>query len=278
MAALLRPARDDAFPRIRASFARVSPEDSPPARDADRYELVVVLRGAAVAALGRTEKELREGGAAFAPPGSARALRGAPGADRPAEAAVLAFDADWARDPARGGVVAALAARAAGPEPLRAAAADARSAERKLILAAAADEDGALRAAFAEAAFLELALSILGPASRDPAPGAPWWLRRACAAMESRRNLDGGGARLAELAGRSREHVIRQMRRYYGMTPTQFVNDVRLRKAKDLLVRSGATVMDVGYALGFQNPSYFARLFREKYGVPPSAFRDGRSS
>ena len=134
-------------------------------------------------------------------------------------------------------------------------------------------EEAELDEAFAEGIILDLCLDFLG--RRRPGRNAPWWLKKACGAMEQRRNLRSGGSRLSELAGKSPEHVIRQMRRYYGMTPTQYVNELRLRAAGELLAASDDHILDISVSLGFENPSYFAQLFKKKYGVPPTAFRAG---
>lgn len=55
----------------------------------------------------------------------------------------------------------------------------------------------------------------------------------------------------------------------YGTTIARYVKEIRLEKAYELLVQ-GFTVFEVGTAIGFTNLSYFARIFKEAYGINPS--------
>ena len=78
---------------------------------------------------------------------------------------------------------------------------------------------------------------------------------------------------LYALCGRSREHVCRCFRRYLGMTPTQFINDLRLSHAHYLLRTTQRTVVEISLLCGFESLSHFNHLFRERYGDPPSKCR-----
>ncbi len=49
---------------------------------------------------------------------------------------------------------------------------------------------------------------------------------------------------------------------------------MRLHRAADLLAQRVGTVAEVAFASGFNNVSYFARCFREQFGVAPSAYAD----
>jgi len=68
-------------------------------------------------------------------------------------------------------------------------------------------------------------------------------------------------------------HRRRGIHRYYGTTPTEFVADVRLRRAATLLATSTRTVADIAYACGFTSASYFSRRFHEAHGASPRQFR-----
>lgn len=65
----------------------------------------------------------------------------------------------------------------------------------------------------------------------------------------------------------------RQFARYYADTPLQYLNKVRMEKAKDLLLHSNEKIRAVGQAVGFENTNHFIRLFKEKNGVSPSVYR-----
>jgi len=112
------------------------------------------------------------------------------------------------------------------------------------------------------------------PASDDAnGSGCPDWLTRACIAMRREENLQGGVPRLLELAAVSPAHLSRSMRLYNGVTPTQFVADLRLEHAAALLVAEAATVTEIAYRCGFSSPSYFTRCFRDAHHTSPRVFR-----
>jgi len=254
----------------------IAPADSPPIRRAERWEFLVVAAGRAELFAGGRTRTLQAGFGAVVLPGEARSL----GGDRreAASAVVLSFNEAWAAAPHRLPLLENLAARPAADRAERDLGSELlASIDRKERTARDAAEAGSgLAEAILESLFLDLSLEFLRTDEERRSGRAPAWLRRACAAMERGKNLRRGGSRLAELAGKSPEHVIRQMRRYYDKTPTQFVNELRLRRATELLALSEKPVLDISYSLGFENPSYFSQLFKERYGMPPSSFRAGR--
>ncbi|ULL16637.1 AraC family transcriptional regulator [Paenibacillus sp. H1-7] len=58
----------------------------------------------------------------------------------------------------------------------------------------------------------------------------------------------------------------------YGRTVFGYLKDQRLEKAYRLLQNGSTSVIEVSYAVGYSNPSYFAEVFREKYGFNPGQF------
>lgn len=65
----------------------------------------------------------------------------------------------------------------------------------------------------------------------------------------------------------------RQFAKYYGDTPLQYLNKVRIKKAKELLLHSDEKIGAIGQAVGIENINHFLRLFKEKTGLSPSAYR-----
>lgn len=106
-----------------------------------------------------------------------------------------------------------------------------------------------------------------------PAVAGPVWLARACRAMGEAHNLRGGGPRLAALSGVSTTHLARTLKQHTGKTPTEFVNTLRLTRAALLLATTSEEILVIADDCGFENLSYFYRLFRRKYGLPPQAYR-----
>lgn len=70
----------------------------------------------------------------------------------------------------------------------------------------------------------------------------------------------------------SHKTFYRKFKSLTGLTPVEFVRDMRLQRAKQLLDAGGSNVSEVAYAAGFGNPKYFSTCFREKYRVSPSDY------
>jgi mannose-6-phosphate isomerase len=77
----------------------------------------------------------------------------------------------------------------------------------------------------------------------------------------------------ALLSGKSREHTVREFKKYYGTAPGEFVNSERLNFAQNLLRTSNLTVLETALESGFSNLSWFNELFRRVYGTTPLQYR-----
>ena len=91
--------------------------------------------------------------------------------------------------------------------------------------------------------------------------------------MKTPANFILGSSRMIELSGKSREHLSRMMKKYYNMSPAEFVNELRLDYCIHLLTRSDVSVVDICYGCGFENLSWFYKVFNKKYGTTPSKYR-----
>lgn len=106
---------------------------------------------------------------------------------------------------------------------------------------------------------------------------APAWLIRACHQVRDPRVFRRGAEGFLDAAGRSHEHVCRQARRHLGLSPTQYVNRIRVQHAAMLLSGTDRDVAGIARDCGFENLSYFHRLFREQYGTTPRGYRQRRA-
>ena len=70
----------------------------------------------------------------------------------------------------------------------------------------------------------------------------------------------------------SKYHLLRLFKKYYGLTPRQYLIDQRIKKAKDLL-RSGKSVTETCFAVGFTSLGSFSVLFKTKTGKSPTHFQ-----
>lgn len=80
-------------------------------------------------------------------------------------------------------------------------------------------------------------------------------------------------ARIAASAAVSENECLRCFRSMIGSTPIQYVKQMRIQKAAELLTSTNRKISDIGAECGFQEMSYFAKIFRELKGCTPSAFR-----
>jgi len=68
----------------------------------------------------------------------------------------------------------------------------------------------------------------------------------------------------------SRVQLYRKIKNLTGKCCSAHIRDRRLKRARKLLKKTNKSVTEVAYEVGFNNLSYFARKFREKYSVNPS--------
>ncbi len=80
---------------------------------------------------------------------------------------------------------------------------------------------------------------------------------------------------LADALAMDRSTLFRRLRELTGLTPSRLIFELRMDEAARLL-RGGEAVSEVSWRVGFKDVSHFARRFRSRYRVKPSAFRAGR--
>lgn len=101
----------------------------------------------------------------------------------------------------------------------------------------------------------------------------PEWLETLCTQVRTTGSFVEGSEKLFALTNRSREHVCRSMKKYMGVTVSEFINELRLRYIASMLRSSNRTVAEIVFASGFNNLSWAATLFKEKYGMTMGKFR-----
>lgn len=78
---------------------------------------------------------------------------------------------------------------------------------------------------------------------------------------------------LAAHTGMNRSAFCTFMRRHAGSTLSEYVNGVRLDRAREKLTHTDATIAEIALDCGFQSVTYFNRLFRARYGCTPRTLR-----
>ena len=74
----------------------------------------------------------------------------------------------------------------------------------------------------------------------------------------------------------SRRECMRAFQNVLGISPIQYVLQLRVRKAKELLLETELSLGEICAACGFQGQSYFTKVFRERTGTTPGKFREGK--
>jgi AraC-like DNA-binding protein len=71
----------------------------------------------------------------------------------------------------------------------------------------------------------------------------------------------------------SQMQLYRKVKALLGTGVTEYLQSIRLTKARLLLLQEGSTIAEVAYQTGFSSPSYFSTAFKGKYQVPPSEYK-----
>jgi YesN/AraC family two-component response regulator len=77
---------------------------------------------------------------------------------------------------------------------------------------------------------------------------------------------------LAKEIGMSRTHLNRKIQALTNLSTRDFIRTLRLQQAARLLSNTSGTISEIAYKVGFNNLSYFSRVFRKHFGRLPSEY------
>ncbi len=100
----------------------------------------------------------------------------------------------------------------------------------------------------------------------------PSGIERTASYMERNYSLPISRDSLAKMANMSLSYYAHQFKRIYGVAPMDYLNEVRMRRAKLLLTRDRLTVQEAANQTGFEDAFYFSRKFKKHFGMSPSVF------
>jgi AraC family transcriptional regulator len=103
--------------------------------------------------------------------------------------------------------------------------------------------------------------------------GQPQWFGRVLQLVYDAYGENLTLAAAAKVAGVHPVHVSRSFRRLLGCTFVEYLRQVRLRRAFDLLRSSTMALVDVALQCGFSDHSHMSRSFKRSTGITPSAYR-----
>ena len=99
------------------------------------------------------------------------------------------------------------------------------------------------------------------------------FLKSALEAVE--KNLTNGNFGVEDFSesfNMSRRNVLRKIKSITGQSVNEFIKSVRMKKSLTLFKSSDMNVSEVAYAVGFSDPKYFSKCFKEQFGKSPSDF------
>ena len=83
---------------------------------------------------------------------------------------------------------------------------------------------------------------------------------------------------LADRLNISRSGLFAKIKTLADVTPNEMIQIVRLKRAAQLLHDGGYLVSEVGYMVGFSNPSYFSKCFQKQFGIRPADYMKSKSA
>ena len=89
-------------------------------------------------------------------------------------------------------------------------------------------------------------------------------------------NIDNANLEIEEVAAHvclSRTVFYRKLKSIVGMTPVEFIREIRLKRAEQLIVSSDYTFSQIAYMTGFADPKYFGKCFKKATGMTPSEYK-----
>ena len=121
--------------------------------------------------------------------------------------------------------------------------------------------------------FLLVLINRVAHVSSGVDASTPRWFAEACSAALSPEVFKRGAPGLVAAAGRRHEHVCRTCTTVTGYTPSEYINPIRVAHAARVLRSTEIPIEDVIESCGFENISYFYRLFRKQIGATPRHYR-----
>ncbi len=82
---------------------------------------------------------------------------------------------------------------------------------------------------------------------------------------------------LANLCNYTTAHFINLFKKIYNTTPKNYIVDLRMQKAKDLLIYTPYSILEISDITGYSNPAYFSAAFKTSVGCSPLTYRKKNS-
>lgn len=80
---------------------------------------------------------------------------------------------------------------------------------------------------------------------------------------------------MAEVMGYRRTIFFKKIKALTGQTPAEYIKTLRMNRAAELLREETITVAEVCYKVGINDPHYFAKVFKQQFGISPKKYQQG---
>lgn len=100
----------------------------------------------------------------------------------------------------------------------------------------------------------------------------PDWFNKLIIALESPENFTIGIDKLKTISNYSTEYINRCFKKYLSITPSEYINRLRIEHAAKLLIDGKDNILNICYLVGFKNEGYFYKRFKEYYNMTPNEF------
>lgn len=94
-------------------------------------------------------------------------------------------------------------------------------------------------------------------------------------------NLDNGDLMIGDLAqelGMSRSVFFNKLKTLTGLSPVEFLREMRIKKAAQLILADEGNMAQIAYQVGFNDSHYFSKCFKQVYGVTPTEYKSGKEN
>jgi signal transduction histidine kinase/AraC-like DNA-binding protein len=119
----------------------------------------------------------------------------------------------------------------------------------------------------------EISNATIAPTTQEASLGEKFLLKAKQIVDNNIGNSGFGVEQMAEEIHLSRAQLFRKLKAIAGISPNEFINDIRLNKAAELIRIKADGLTQISYSVGYSEQSYFAKRFRKKFGVTPSEYQ-----
>lgn len=109
-------------------------------------------------------------------------------------------------------------------------------------------------------------------------PNTPNWLLKIIKEMQQPDNFIKGLPKLLSITTYSQEYISRCFKKYLNLTPTQYINSLRLKYAKKLILDDNVPISEACYACGFNCEGYFYKEFKKMFSMTPNQMKKYKDS